>query len=70
VHLISPVGTDFFLRLNDKTMSLFRAVAQDRGVLLLIIDASLKFDGKFEWIDLNAWRITKLNGGSGRPAGL
>jgi len=38
-------------------------------VCLLVVDSSLNYEVKFERTDMSKWRISKLNGGSGRPAG-
>ena len=39
-------------------------------VCLLVVDSSLNYEIKFERAQMSKWRITKLNGASGRPAGL
>lgn len=39
-------------------------------VCLLVVDSNFNYELKFERQDMARWRITKLNGASGRPAGL
>lgn len=49
---------------------LFRLLQKERGVLLLAVDANFDYEIKFDWTNLDRWRITKLNGSSGVPEGL
>jgi hypothetical protein len=71
IHLVPALSrVEFFRGLNGTAHELFKALGQELGVMLLVLDSSQKYEVKFEWNNLDAWRITKLNGASGRPAGL
>ena len=62
-----------FDRLNDLGRQLWGAepVPERRFlVCLLIVDAQLDYEVMFERRNASKWRITKLDGASGRPAGL
>jgi len=39
-------------------------------VCLLIVDANLNYEVKFEYEDPEKWAMTKMNGGSGVPVGI
>jgi hypothetical protein len=62
-----------FNRLNHLGRQLWESEADPSKrfcVCLLVIDSSLNYEVKFERSDMSKWRITKLNGASGLPAGL
>jgi hypothetical protein len=60
----------FYARMNEKGAKLLSLFGKEKGVFLLIADANFDYDVKFEWEDLHRWEITKLNGGTGVPAGI
>ncbi|QNN76931.1 hypothetical protein IAE60_13415 [Pseudoxanthomonas mexicana] len=74
VELVSALReSSTYSRLNDLGRQLWGAepVPEKRFlVCLLIVDAQLDYEVMFERQDLSKWRITKLDGASGRPAGL
>lgn len=71
VNLISAMKhRDFFAAMNEKGRALLASMGKVRGVFLLVIDADFNYELKFEWNDLQRWKITKLDGGTGVPAGL
>lgn len=57
-------------RMDQIADQLFNILERPKGLLLLIVDSDLNYDIKFEWHDLGRWRITKLDGATGIPAGL
>ena len=62
-----------FNRLNELGRQLWESEADPAkrfSVCLLVVDSSLNYEVKFERSDMSRWRITKLNGASGLPAGL
>jgi len=62
-----------FNRLNQLGRQLWESEADPNkwfSVCLLVIDSALDYEVKFEKSDMSKWRITKLNGASGLPAGL
>lgn len=70
VFLIGAVRQgDFYKRMEALSVQLFRVLARDRGVLLLSAKADFSYDVKFDFDDLDRWRITKLDGASGIPEG-
>lgn len=56
--------------MNAKSAELLKLLGKKRGVLLLSVDSQLNYDVKFEFEDVNRWKITKLNGATGLPAGI
>ena len=56
--------------MNEMARKLFALLGKEQGVLLLIVDPPRDFDVKFEYQDLERWKITKLDGATGIPAGL
>ena len=74
VTLISTLSEGpAFNRLNELGRQLWESEANPEkrfSVCLLVIDSSLNYEVKFERSDMSKWRITKLNGASGLPAGL
>ena len=45
-------------------------LAKERGVFLITVNANLEYDIKFEWNDLEKWKISKLDGRTGIPEGI
>jgi hypothetical protein len=74
VTLIPTLGEGpAFNRLNHLGRQLWESESDPNkrfSVCLLVIDSSLNYEVKFEKSDMSKWRITKLNGASGLPAGL
>ena len=70
VHLISAVGDPFVRAAGEIGARLIAAMDKERGIALLIVTSDFNYEVKFEWNDLERWMITKMNGASGRPAGL
>ena len=63
----------FYDRMNDLGFQL-RRETENNGrkfcVFLLVVDAAFNYEIKFEYRDIEKWKITKLDGASGMPAGL
>jgi hypothetical protein len=74
VTLISTLSEGAaFNRLNQLGRQLWESEADPNkrfAVCLLVIDSSLNYEVTFERSDMSKWRISKLNGASGLPAGL
>lgn len=71
VSLIDPFESgDFFKNMNFQCLELLRMLGKDVGVLLLSADAKFNYEMKYEFQDLERWRITKMNGGTGLPEGI
>lgn len=60
----------FYESMNEKGVKLLSLMGKEKGVFVLVVDSSFKYDVKFEWEDLQRWEITKMNGGTGVPDGL
>ena len=39
-------------------------------LFLLAVDCKLRYEFVYEWTDFDRWRISKLDGGTGRPEGF
>ncbi|MDR3428742.1 hypothetical protein [Silvimonas sp.] len=61
---------DFFHPVAQKGQDLLAALGKTEGVFLLVTDSSFDYEIKFEYQDLNRWRISKLGGGTGVPSGI
>lgn len=45
-------------------------VSRAMAVGLLIVDSNLSYEFKFEHVNMDRWRISKMRGGTGVPEGL
>lgn len=71
VFLVDPFQHGRSLEhLNAISAALFQYLDNRPGVLLLTTDADFNYDIRFEYDDLERWKINKLNGSSGIPQGL
>lgn len=57
-------------RLSDASSHLLNLLEKPNGVVLLIVESNLDYEIKFEYINLDRWRITRLDGGTGIPKDL
>ncbi|TWB75037.1 hypothetical protein FBZ87_104133 [Nitrospirillum amazonense] len=70
VQLIGAVkASPLYAAMNETGSALLRALGKETGVFLLTVDTGAQYDIRFDWDDLDRWRITKLDGGTGLPAG-
>ncbi|TWB22778.1 hypothetical protein FBZ89_103408 [Nitrospirillum amazonense] len=70
VLLIGAVrASALYATMNEMAAALLRALERETGVFLLTVDAGAQYDIQFDWDDLDRWRITKLDGGTGLPVG-
>lgn len=68
IALIDPFANNrFFANMNEKAIKLLSAMDKNHGVILLVIDSAFNYDVKFEYEDLERWKISKINGGTGVP---
>jgi hypothetical protein len=61
---------DFFHAAARKGQQLLAAVGKTEGVFLLVTDSKFAYETKFEYHDMNRWRISKVGGGTGIPEGI
>jgi hypothetical protein len=61
---------DFFRAVARKGQQLLSAVGKTEGVFLLVTDPKFDYETKFEYHDMNRWRISKVGGGTGIPEGI
>jgi hypothetical protein len=61
---------DFFHGVVKKGQDLLAAVGKIEGVFLLVTDSNFDYETKFEYYDMNRWRISKIGGGTGIPDGI
>jgi len=59
----------FFHRMVRIGQELLAALGKAEGVFLLVTDSNFNYEIKFEYQDMNRWRITKLGGRTGIPEG-
>lgn len=65
----SKHGT-FYDSMNNKIMRLLTMLGKDQAVVLVVINSTFHCDIKFEYQNLDQWKITKMDGGTGIPEGL
>ena len=71
VTLISALRKkEFFDWRGALASDLFAFFREPKGVLLLVATSDFSFDVRYEFANVDRWQITKLNGGTGIPAGL
>ena len=56
--------------MNEKSKNLLNALKKDKAVFILTVDFNLKYNISFDYENLDRWKITKLNGGTGVPEGI
>ena len=61
---------DFFQRATVKGQELLAAIGKSEGLFVLIVDSNFDYEIKFEYGDMEKWRISKMKGGTGIPVGL
>ena len=61
---------DFFNAATAKGKEVLAAIGKSEGLFLLIADSNFDYEIKFEYSDMDKWRISKMKGGTGVPAGL
>jgi hypothetical protein len=61
---------DFFQRTTVKGQELLAAIGKSEGLFVLVVDSNLDYEIKFEYGDMEKWRISKMKGGTGIPVGL
>lgn len=57
----------FFHSINEKGQELLAFLGKMQGIFLLTIDSNFEYKIVFEYQNLNRWKISKLNGGTGIP---
>lgn len=74
VFLFDPFKfNNLFIQVNGLGLELREALTNENKkfcVFLLSVDAAFDFNFKYEWKDAGKWKITKVNGASGIPAGV
>ena len=60
---------EFFHAVTRQGQELLSAHGKEHGLFLLIADSSFNYEIKFEYEDLDKWRISKISG-TGVPEGL
>lgn len=71
VTLIDPFKHNkFFKSMNEKSIRLFSLLGKEHAVLLLTVDSNFDYDIKFEYANLDRWKISKVDGGTGIPEGI
>lgn len=61
---------EFFHAAPAKGRDLLAALEKSSGLFVLVVDASFDYEIKFEYKNMNKWRISKLKDGSGIPEGF
>jgi hypothetical protein len=57
----------FFNEMSSNGEDLIKSLSKEEGVFLLTVDSSFNYEIKYEWLNFNRWKITKMDGGSGIP---
>lgn len=68
VFIVSAFTLDeFFDQMDNLCVELLTEMKRDIALLLLTVDNDLKYEVKFEYDDMEKWRISLLEGGKGIP---
>ncbi len=68
VELINSVKYSVYLvDLRNKGEELLQAMGSENGVFVLVVTSSLDYEIKFEYENMDRWRITLLDNGTGLP---
>ena len=71
VNLIGAVKCGaFYDSMNEKGRRLADALGKSQGLFLIAVTDRLEYEIKFEWTDMDRWKISKLDGLTGIPQGL
>ena len=69
VFIIDALTHDeFFDTMDEISVQLLNEMKKTRGLLLLTIDRNFDYDVQFEYDDMDKWRISLTDGGTGVPA--
>lgn len=61
---------EFFQAISIHGQELLAALGKSEGLFLLIVDSNFDYEVKFEYSQLDKWRITKMRGETGIPTVL
>lgn len=61
---------NFFHPIAQKGKDPLAALGKTEGVFLLSTDSNFDYEIKFEYQNLERWKITKMEGGTGMPEGV
>ncbi len=61
---------NFFHPVVQKGQDLLAALGKTEGVFLLVTDSNFDYEIKFEYQNLERWKISKMKGGTGIPEGI
>lgn len=68
VFIVSALMQDeFFDEMNNICVELLTEMDKNPALLLLTIDKDLDYEIKFEYEDMEKWRISLADGGTGTP---
>lgn len=68
VFIVSALMQDeFFNEMNNICVELLTGMNKNPALLLLTIDKDLDYEIKFEYEDMEKWRISLTDGGTGTP---
>jgi len=71
VVIIDPFkNSSFFGSMNAKSVRLLESLGKNQAVFVLTVDSTCNYDIKFEYEDMNRWKISKISGGTGIPEGF
>lgn len=60
---------EFYDKMRVLSDRLLKVLNKPRGVILLSAKSDFTYDVRFEFEDMEKWKITKMDGGSGIPEG-
>jgi hypothetical protein len=62
--------TEFFNAATARGKQLLAALGKSAGLFVLIADSNFDYEIKFEYKNMDKWKISKMKGGTGVPEGL
>ena len=69
VEFIGLANEDFIRQLHTQAQKLLESLDKPQRLFLLIVNSNKEYEFKFENKNMNRWKISKMDGGTGIPEG-
>lgn len=71
IFLVDPFAWDaMYSSMSKDGAKLFKSMEKSSGLFLLVVDSNFDYKVYFEFSNLERWKISKINGGTGIPEGI
>jgi hypothetical protein len=69
VEFIGLANEDFIRQLHTQAQKFLESLDKPQRLFLLIVNSNKEYEFKFENKNMNRWKISKMDGGTGIPEG-